>query len=415
MMHPYELHSSNLDLLEVRHQLVSDQHPLARAGSIHHELFSPPDFLSRSFCQAFCLDFKSDPNPKLVAVTKSAISTIPGLCYVADLNTNLPQTFDVVKKLGIFPHTNTAKNYLMHGKLTDYGSHLHVERSHAPMSGAGYIGWKFSVYSFIRSTILGTVCYFTGAFIGSQPEFRAASDTPADSATVFGNASASALQSRAMDDLVKLASVEAVPTTIASPSLAAVTDSISSVSAISTISADPFAVNSAAVIAASAAEIKPTEPTDLFSYASSAIDCLCRPVASFISGFSRDHLPSANSTTYLSVQSGLSSFTNSVRSSCDDRRIPASYFHRLMVSLLFHLTTRLHRLYHFDRFRWLRSISGVRETRCKIWLFIRPVGERCRRLSYSRLSSPMPIQWLAQHYPISLYFSSRYCRLSLSP
>lgn len=88
MMHPYELHSSNLDLLEVRHQLVSDQHPLARAGSIHHELFSPPDFLSRSFCQAFCLDFKSDPNPKLVAVTKSAISTIPGLCYVADLNTN---------------------------------------------------------------------------------------------------------------------------------------------------------------------------------------------------------------------------------------------------------------------------------------------------------------------------------------
>lgn len=384
-MHPYELHSSNLDLLEVRHQLVSDQHPLARAGSIHHELFSPPDFLSRSFCQAFCLDFKSDPNPKLVAVTKSAISTIPGLCYVADLNTNLPQTFDVVKKLGLFPHTNTAKNYLMHGKLTDYGSHLHVERSHAPMSGAGYIGWKFSVYSFIRSTILGTVCYFTGAFIGSQPEFRAASDTPVDSATVFGNASASALQSRAMDDLVKLASVEAVPTTIASPSLAAVT------------------------------EIEPTEPTDLLSYASSAIDCLCRPVASFISGFSRDHLPSANSTTYLSVQSGLSSFTNSVRSSCDDRRIPASYFHRLMVSLLFHLTTRLHRLYHFDRFRWLRSISGVRETRCKIWLFIRPVGERCRRLSYSRLSSPMPIQWLAQHYPISLYFSSRYCRLSLSP
>lgn len=205
MMHPYELHSSNLDLLEVRHQLVSDQRHFARPETLHHELFSPPDFLSRSFCQAFCLDFKSDPNPKLVAVTKSAIAAVPGLCYVVSLNTNLPRTFDVVKKLGLFPHTDSTKNFLMHGKLTDYGSHLHMERNHTSVSGVGYVGWKFSLYSFIRGTIIGTVCHFTGALVGSQPEFRAAYDAQVNSATVLDSAPTNILQSRALDDLVKLA------------------------------------------------------------------------------------------------------------------------------------------------------------------------------------------------------------------
>lgn len=335
-MHTYELYSSNLELLEVRQQLVSDQHPFARFGTNHHELYSPPDFLSRSFCQAFCLDFKPDPNPKFVTLTKAVIANVPGLCYVASLNTNIPQTIDVVKKLGLFPHTDSAKNFKLHGKITDYGSHLHMERHHAPLAGVGYVGWKFSLYSFLRSTILGTVCYFTGAFVASQPEFRAAVDAHVNPPTVTSNFTPVPLQTHAMEDLVRLASIEAIPTVVA-PSLATAVDSVAPVtdtvadvvsavssahvvppiSTISSISPDYLDVNSAAVSVVAAAEIDPTPSTDLLSHASSAISSLYRPVARFVNGLTRDHLPSANSTTFESVQTGLSSFSDSVRSSCD--------------------------------------------------------------------------------------------------
>lgn len=319
-MQPYELHSSNLDFLEVHHQLVSDQHQLAHFDALHRELFSPPNYLSRSFCQAFCLDFKPDPNPKIVTIAKSALSAIPGLCYVASLNTDLPQTIDVVKRLGFFPHTEVTKNFLMHGKLTDYGSHLHMERNHAPVSGIGYIGWKFSLYSFIRGTIIGTVCYVTGALVGSQPEFRAAYDAQIKNATILDEAAPNVLQSRALDDLVLLASVEAVPSTIAPSSLAKVVTETLPVD--TTTPSIPLSAVTTSTVSTTVPGIAPPDTLapatnfNILAYTTSVFGRLSRPVVSFVNGFSRDHLPSANSTAYSSVRSGLSSFTDTLRGSC---------------------------------------------------------------------------------------------------
>lgn len=203
-MQPFELQSSNLDLLEIHHQLVSDQHPSARTDLAQHGLYVPPEFLSRTFCQAYCLDYQPDPNSKLVTAAKSAISSIPGLCYVTSLNTDLSQTIDIVSKLGLFPHNDSTKNFYMQGKLTNYGSHFHMERNHAPISGDGRVGWKFSLFSFIRGTIIGTVCYFTGAIVGSQPEFRAAYEAQVDVAKTLDVSPTNYLQSLALDELISV-------------------------------------------------------------------------------------------------------------------------------------------------------------------------------------------------------------------
>lgn len=330
-MQTYELHSSNLDFLEVHQQLVLDQHHLARFDLLHRELFSPPDYLSQSFCQAFCLDFKSDPNPKFVAIAKSALSAIPGLCYVASLNTDLVQTIDVVKKLGFFPHTDDTKNFLMHGRLTDYGTHLHMERNHAPVSGVGYVGWRFSLFSFIRGTIIGTICYVTGTIVGSQPEFRAAVDAQINNAidVQINNAMATdeavstVLESCALDELAVLASVEAVPSTIVPSAVAEVVESlpVDSLSDLTPVSAPLSAVITTAVSTtasdiASPETLTPTTTRNILAYTTSVFGRLSRPVVSFVNGVSRDQLPAANSTVYSSVRSGISSFSDTLRGSC---------------------------------------------------------------------------------------------------
>lgn len=330
-MQNYELYSSNLDFLEAHQPLILDQHPLARLDSLHHGLYSPPNFLSQSFCQAYCLDFKSDPNPKYVTMAKSALSAIPGLCYIASLNTDLVQTIDVVRKLGFFPHTNETKNYLMHGKLTDYGTHLHMDRSHAPVSGIGYVGWRFSLFSFIRGTIIGTVCYVTGTIVGSLPEYRTAIDAQIDNAIEVqidnamnpNEAVSAVLESCALDELAVLASVEAVPSTIV-PSVASEVveslpvDSLSDLTPVST----PLSTVVAATVSTIAAETNTPEnlttstARNILSYTTSVFGRLSRPVVCFVNGVSRDQLPAANSTIYSSVRSGISSFSDTFRGSC---------------------------------------------------------------------------------------------------
>lgn len=130
-------------------------------------VYKPAPHLSATFCQAFCLDLPRNTS-SFTTSAKGLIASVPALCYVAGLRTNLPQTLAVMSKLRFFPRVDELQQYSVRGRLVDVGSHYHLEPANTPLSLSTNrrVGWATNLYVLVRHTLLNIASFYAGIVAG---------------------------------------------------------------------------------------------------------------------------------------------------------------------------------------------------------------------------------------------------------